>query len=129
MNGTRFLILALMPLLICGATEDPLLIAPEPLLLTGQRFLALNTAYEDYVARHKQADFSKLTISLLSQKDAKGVITAYDVVIGYWRQTEIGQDGKVKIIGGYDYDSKHGDSLGYVVDATTSKIIEVNHRP
>lgn len=129
MKSAYVLPLGLAALLLCGAAEDPLLVAPEPLLLTGQRFLALNAAYEHYIARHKQADFSKLTISIMSQKDTKGVITAYDVVIGHWHPSSIGANGKISIIGGYDDDYKHGDPLGYVIDAATHKINEVNPRP
>ncbi len=115
-------VVALMLIVPPARSEDiHELTTPEPIIIKGQQLLAYISAYEQLKQDQKHADIRKLTVLMQSSKEST------EVVFTFWPDPVMGPDGKY-VYPSPAHVSNHGNSVSYVVDNATDKVIKKTYQ-
>lgn len=102
------------PVCVAGSNLD--IETSEPMRILGNTLLAMTTAYEQFTVDQRDADITKLTVSI-SRDEGNN----FAVLFWYWHSPEFAPSGLVTLFQG---ESKYVAAVAYTVDAKTNKIIK-----
>lgn len=118
MAGLLFVMMFLSPA-FCFAEDEAHECPPRRVSAEGTEFLAMIVAYEQFKKDQKNADVTKLEISIINKEDG-----SMSVLFDYPPKISYGPDGKVSKMVFGDEDRKYGVPVAYYVDPKTNKILK-----